>query len=84
MRFSAEEIKALDEKATNAIDIAEFVPLAPVDRIYLEKVYYLGPDKGGERAYQPAGRGARGHRPRGHRAVLGAGQAVPGAGPADG
>jgi DNA end-binding protein Ku len=51
VRFSADEIKALDEKATNAIDIAEFVPLAAVDRIYLEKVYYLGPDKGGERAY---------------------------------
>jgi DNA end-binding protein Ku len=50
--FSAEEIKALDEKATNAIDIAEFVPLATVDRIYLEKVYYLGPGKGGERAYR--------------------------------
>ena len=52
VRFSAEEIKALDEKATNAIDIAEFVPLAAVDRIYLEKVYYLGPDKGGDRAYR--------------------------------
>jgi len=50
--FSPEEIKALDEKATNAIDIAEFVPLAAVDRIYLEKVYYLGPGKGGERAYR--------------------------------
>jgi len=51
VRFSTEEIKALDEKATNPIDIAEFVPLAAVDRIYLEKVYYLGPGKGGERAY---------------------------------
>jgi DNA end-binding protein Ku len=50
--FSPEEVKALDEKATNAIDIAEFVPLAAVDRIYLEKVYYLGPGKGGERAYR--------------------------------
>jgi DNA end-binding protein Ku len=50
--FSPEEIKALDEKATNTIDIAEFVPLAAVDRIYLEKVYYLGPGKGGERAYR--------------------------------
>ena len=50
--FSPEEIKALDEKATNAIDIAEFVPLSAVDRIYLEKVYYLGPGKGGERAYR--------------------------------
>jgi DNA end-binding protein Ku len=52
VRFSAEEIKALDEKATNAIDIAEFVPLAAVDRIYLEKVYYLGAGKGGDRAYR--------------------------------
>jgi DNA end-binding protein Ku len=50
--FSGEELKALDEKATNAIDIAEFVPLAAVDRIYLDKVYYLGPDKGGDRAYR--------------------------------
>jgi DNA end-binding protein Ku len=50
--FSAEEVKTLDEKATNTIDIAEFVPLAAVDRIYLEKVYYLGPGKGGERAYR--------------------------------
>jgi DNA end-binding protein Ku len=50
--FSPEEIKTLEEKATNSIDIAEFVPLAQVDRIYLEKVYYLGPDKGGDRAYR--------------------------------
>src|SRR5215208_6927844 len=50
--FSAEEVKALDEKATNAIDIAEFVPLAAVERIYIEKVYYLGAGKGGERAYR--------------------------------
>ena len=50
--FSAEELKALEEKATNAIDIAEFVPLAAVDRIYLDKTYFLGPDKGGERAYR--------------------------------
>jgi DNA end-binding protein Ku len=50
--FTPEERKALEEKATNTIDIAEFVPLAKVDRIYLEKVYFLGPDKGGDRAYR--------------------------------
>jgi DNA end-binding protein Ku len=33
------------------IEVVEFVPLAKVDREYLEKAYYLGPDKGGERAY---------------------------------
>jgi DNA end-binding protein Ku len=53
--FTAEEIKALDEKATNSIDIAEFVPLGAVDRMYLDKVYYLAPDKGGDRAYRLLG-----------------------------
>jgi DNA end-binding protein Ku len=57
--FSPEEIKALDEKATNSIDIAEFVPLSAVDRIYLDKVYYLGPDKGGDRAYRLLGEALR-------------------------
>ncbi len=50
--LTVEELKALDEKATGAIDILEFVPLAKVERVYLEKVYYLGPDKGGDRAYR--------------------------------
>lgn len=50
--FSTEEIKALEEKATGMIDIVEFVPLAKVDREYLEKCYYLAPDKGGDRAYR--------------------------------
>jgi len=50
--FSAEEIKAVEEKATNMIDVIEFIPLAQVQREYLEKVYYLGPDKGGDRAYR--------------------------------
>ncbi len=53
--FSPEEIKALDEKATNSIDINEFVPMDKVERVYLEKVYYLGPDKGGEKAYRLLG-----------------------------
>ncbi len=50
--FSPEELKALDQKATNTIEISEFVPLAAVDRIYLDKAYFLGPDKGGSRAYK--------------------------------
>ncbi|MFN8574149.1 MAG: Ku protein [Gemmatimonadaceae bacterium] len=50
--FTPDEIKALEEKATSTIDIVEFVPLAKVDREYLEKAYYLGPDKGGDRAYR--------------------------------
>ena len=50
--FSPDEIKALDQKATNSIDIDQFVPLSAVDRLYLEKAYYLGPGKGGEKAYK--------------------------------
>jgi len=50
--FTPEELKALEEKATNAIDIISFVPLAAVERIYLDRAYYLGPDKGGDRAYR--------------------------------
>ncbi|MEO8338069.1 MAG: Ku protein, partial [bacterium] len=50
--LSTEELKSLEEKATGMIDVIEFVPLAKVDREYLEKVYYLGPDKGADRAYR--------------------------------
>jgi DNA end-binding protein Ku len=50
--LTSEEIKALEEKGTGTIDVQEFVPLDKVDREYLEKVYYLGPDKGGDRAYR--------------------------------
>ena len=50
--LTAEELKSLEEKATSTIDVLEFVPLATVDREYVEKVYYLGPDKGGDRAYR--------------------------------
>ena len=49
--FSKDEMKAMQVESTNAIDIIEFVPLAQVERIYIEKVYYLGPDKGAARPY---------------------------------
>jgi DNA end-binding protein Ku len=47
-----DELKALEGEASKIIDIAEFVPLSEVDPIYFEKTYYLGPDKGGEKAYR--------------------------------
>lgn len=50
--FTPEELKALEEKATNAVDIVAFIPLAAVERIYLDRAYFLGPDKGGDRAYR--------------------------------
>src|SRR5262249_44929065 len=52
VHFNDEELKALEGEASKMIDIAEFVPLAQVDPIYFEKTYYLGPDKGGEKAYR--------------------------------
>jgi len=52
VQFTDEELKALEGEASQMIDIAEFVPLAQVDPIYFEKTYYLGPDKGGEKAYR--------------------------------
>lgn len=50
--LSPEELKALDAVATQAIALEEFVPAMAVDPLYVEKSYYLGPDKGGERAYK--------------------------------
>src|ERR1700758_5081817 len=43
---------AHEGEASKAIEIAEFVPLSEVDPIYFEKTYYMGPDKGGEKAYR--------------------------------
>ncbi len=49
--FSEQELKALDEKATQTIEIAEFVPLEKIDPIYFDKAYYLAPDKGAAKAF---------------------------------
>jgi DNA end-binding protein Ku len=49
--FTDEELKALQEKATQTVDISEFVPLEKIDTIYYDTTYYLGPDKGGDRAF---------------------------------
>jgi DNA end-binding protein Ku len=49
--FNEEELKALEEKTTQQIDITEFVKSDLIDPIYFNKPYYLGPDKGGSRAY---------------------------------
>jgi DNA end-binding protein Ku len=50
--FTKQELKELEEKGNNTIEVMEFVPAAQVDRVFLEKSYFLGPDKGGERAYR--------------------------------
>ncbi len=49
--FSDEELKAMEEKATQQIEITEFVKSDQIDPIYFAKSFYLGPDKNGGRAY---------------------------------
>ena len=49
--FTPEELKALEEQSTQSIEVVEFVPIAKVDPVYFEKTYYVGPDKGGAKAY---------------------------------
>jgi DNA end-binding protein Ku len=50
--FEAEELKALEAAATHTIDIVEFLKAEQIERRYLDRVYYLGTDKGGARAYK--------------------------------
>jgi DNA end-binding protein Ku len=57
--FTPEELKALEERATGAIDIREFVEGGLVSRLYADRNYFLGPDKGGERAYRLLGEALR-------------------------
>lgn len=49
--FTEEELKTMEEKSTQQIDITEFVKSDLIDPIYFSKPYYLGPDKNGSRAY---------------------------------
>jgi len=57
--FTSEEIKALEETASEAIEITEFVPESTVSPLYFDKAYYLGPDKGGAKAYSLLGEAMR-------------------------
>jgi DNA end-binding protein Ku len=50
--FTDEELKALEADRSNHIDIVEFVPLEAFDLVQIEKTYYLGADKGGDKAYR--------------------------------
>jgi DNA end-binding protein Ku len=50
--FTDEEIKKLEAQKSSSLDIVEFVPLDTIDHVYVEKSYYLGPDKGGNKAYK--------------------------------
>jgi DNA end-binding protein Ku len=49
--FTPEEIKALEEAGTHAVEISEFVPIESIDPVYFDKTYYLAPDKGAAKPY---------------------------------
>lgn len=49
--FTAEELKAFEEKPTQSIDIVEFISQDLVDPLFYDKAYFLGADKGGDKAY---------------------------------
>src|SRR6516165_2100933 len=51
VRFTPEEIKALEEVGSHAVEISEFVPIESVDPVYCDKTYYLAPDKGATKPY---------------------------------
>ena len=51
VRFTPEEIKALEEVGTHSVDISEFVPIESIDPVYFDKTYYLAPDKGAAKPY---------------------------------
>jgi DNA end-binding protein Ku len=59
VQFTTEEVKAVEEDPTRAIAISEFIPMDKVDPVYFDKPYYLGPDKGAERAYALLGEAMR-------------------------
>jgi DNA end-binding protein Ku len=49
--ITRDELESLDPKKSRAIEIQDFVSLDEIDPIYFDHPYYLGPDKGAERAY---------------------------------
>jgi DNA end-binding protein Ku len=51
VRFTPEEIKALEEVGSHSVDISEFVPIESIDPVYFDKTYYLAPDKGAAKPY---------------------------------
>lgn len=51
VEISPEELARYHPKATQAIDIEDFVDLTEIDPIYYDRTYYLAPDRGAGKAY---------------------------------
>jgi DNA end-binding protein Ku len=51
VQFDEEELHALEAERFATLDLVEFVPESTVDFVYIERSQYVGPDKGGEKAF---------------------------------
>jgi len=51
VQFTQAEIKSLEVESDKVLDIKEFVDMATVDLLAVEKTYYLSPDKGGDKGF---------------------------------
>jgi DNA end-binding protein Ku len=49
--FTAEELKALEESSSPAIEIMAFIPEKSVDPLFYDKAYLIAPDKRGGKPY---------------------------------
>jgi DNA end-binding protein Ku len=49
--FTPDELKEMEEKGTNLVEIDAFVPADSIDPVYYDRAYFLGPDKGGDKPY---------------------------------
>lgn len=49
--FTPDELKEMEEKGTNLVEIDAFVPSDSIDPVYYDRAYFLGPDKGGDKPY---------------------------------
>ena len=49
--FTPEELKEMEEKGTNLVEIDAFLPSDSIDPVYYDRAYFLGPDKGGDKPY---------------------------------
>jgi len=52
VELEQDELEVLEAVASDEIALTEFVPATAVDPLLLHASYYLGPDKGGDRAYR--------------------------------
>ena len=52
VRFSDDELQALDVDSIKAVDVVSFVPLEDIDPIYFNKTYYVVPEASGLKAYR--------------------------------